>query len=65
MKNCISQIIDADGMIWEFEGYFNGEAIFTPADKCKPELLTEENAMEVACMNASIGEKPSIRFLET
>jgi len=43
----IAQIISDSGIVWEFEGYVQGVALWTPKGKSRPLAMTESDAREV------------------
>ena len=43
----IAQIISDSGIVWEFEGYVQGVALWTPKGKSRPLAMNEDDAREV------------------
>jgi len=62
MKNAVAQIIDDEGVVWEFEGYIQDNPIWVREGESRPLLMTENEAYSVAIGNAKQNEKASIRF---
>jgi len=60
---CVAQIIDVDGVIWEFEGHIQGNPIWCKKGEARPMVFSENEAWDIAKDNARANETPSIRIL--
>jgi hypothetical protein len=46
-KGYVAQCKDANGLLWEFEGYVGGIPIWVKQGESKPLIMTESDAQEI------------------
>jgi len=63
MEEWVAQVIDKDGVVWEYEGHIQSIPIWVENGQSCPRVMSEDEANAISSGHAKVGEIANARML--